>query len=300
MLKNKLNLRGEFTLRVRQGDAVVREVGPFSNLITDIGLSALKSLGNPNRFCYVGTGTAIPAETDTTMSSYLATSNSTGGSTRVAPSSPAFVAQEIRTFTFNAGTISGNITEVGVGWNSSPVNSLWSRELIVDSEGNPITLTVLPTEILDVVYTRTLAVPQTDTTGSFIINSITYNYVMRAANAGSWKIGADYPYSVKGPSISTLRGPGSVLGAITGSISGGTSGASSSPSGLPYGTLTANARTNMGLTVANVGGITTALIVNYDSQTDITYFYQMSITPAIPKTSLSTLTIDMAITWGRG
>lgn len=298
----KLKLSGKFILNVSKDGEVVRTYGPFHNMITDLGLNYLGTAGTPNSRAYVGTGTVPATASDTNMGVFKVASNARTGRSYVAATSPNFIAQELCTYRFNAGTINGNITEVGIGWGSNPLNALWSRELIVDSLGNPVTVTVLETEILDVVYVRELAVPQDDTTGSFVINGVTYDYVMRSALAGSWKIGDEFAYPTKGIISSRQLGAGVTLGPITANTSGGASTSASSASSLAYvqGSYERAGVTSWALGAGNITGGIHALELRTDAQSELQCYFKMSVTPPIPKTALNTFSMTMKFSWGRG
>lgn len=302
-----LPLSGQYTLRVRDAKSkkIKKEVGPFSNLITDIGLNRIGTSPSVASDCYVGTGTVPPQVTDTTMSTYKVTSNSAGAITYTAGTSPTWICSASRVFTFNSGTISGNITEVGVGWASSPVNALWSRELIVDSNGNPIAITVLPTEILEVVYTLRMHIPQSTFTGSFTLNGVVYNYTAKVRLAGVWRVMNSS--MMFGPAIWDAYAAGCALSAGIGGSMTGTivpSGAVKGPYAYVNNSLTRSGVTNFALTDANTpSGIQGFAIGpshnNNYNDSFLSMLYQMVLDKPIPKTNLNTMSFTMSISWTR-
>lgn len=301
-----LPLSGEFTLRRRNANTneVIQEVGPFSNLITNRGLNQIGTSGGWATHCYVGTGTVPPSESDTTMSAYKTTSNSLISTLNTPGSAPDWICRSSRTFVFNAGTISSNITEVGVGWAVSPVNSLWSRELIVDSGGNPIAITVLPTEILEVVYTLSLRVPQSDFSGSFTLNSIVYNYIGRAQSASAWRVGNDTP--MYGPYMGDVRIAGATISAsIAGEPTGSFAAGSPSSNNLAYvdNSKARSCVTSFALSQGNgTGGVQVFTIYPRGSTpTDcfVVYRYQVRLDKPIPKTNLNTMSFTWSHSWDR-
>ena len=66
-------IAGQYTLRKYKADTheLVQEIGPFDNLITDQGLDRVGTANFAN-YVFVGTGTATPAVTDSTLGNYLA------------------------------------------------------------------------------------------------------------------------------------------------------------------------------------------------------------------------------------
>src|SRR5690606_39029584 len=55
----------------------------------------------------------------------------------------------------------GNLSEVGI-LRSSTTGPLWSRALILDGQGNPTTITVLPDDFLTCYYTLRIMIPKED------------------------------------------------------------------------------------------------------------------------------------------
>lgn len=298
-----IGLAGFYTVRKKCATSgkVKQEVGPFHNLITNLGLNWIGTIPPYFSHCYVGTGTVPPAVGDTTMSTYKVTSNSAGSFVNTAPTSPTWFAQVSRTFTFNAGTINGNITEVGVGWNPTPVGSLWSRELIVDSSGNPIAITVLANEILEVVYTFRQYIDPEVFTGSFTLNGINYNYTGCAGNVGSAYL---LPTEgMRAPFLETGYANATGLGSITTSgLSGGTQlGGSPSHSQRPYvnNSYSLSGVSSLALGTWNhASGINGFSLYGAASAFMAVRFKILLATP-IPKTNLNTMSLTWSITWGR-
>ena len=303
-LNQTLGLKGEYTIRKRCAltNRVLQEVGPFHNLITDIGLNRIGTTAPTLSHCYVGTGTVPPAVTDTTMSTFKVSSNSAGAVAQTAGSAPTWTCSMSRTYTFNAGTINGNITEVGVGWNASPVGALWSRELIVDSGGNPIAITILATEILEVVYALRLVIPQNIGTGTFTMGPNTFNYQIKAANAGSWRID---PTSFMNPPFmyTTYAADAAMSATIAGNISGTvvTGAPTQTPIVYVNNSLERVGFTSWALAQGNHATGVKGFNVGFDAGGSgfATTFYQMLLDAPIPKTNLNTMIIRNRYTWNR-
>lgn len=298
-----VNLSGQFTLRKRCAltGNVKQEVGPFSNLITDAGLNRIGTAGGVLSNCYVGTGTVPPAVTDTNMSSFKVTANSRGAKVATAPVAPTWFSQVAYTFTFNAGTINGNITEVGIGWAASPVGALWSRELIVDSAGNPIAITVLENEILEVVYALRQYFNPNDFTGSFVLNGITYNYTGRDSYLGGASITDSNP--VKALCIGLCFTGSPALGPVTGTITGGTQmTVYPTLTDVPYSN---NSYQRDGITLFPLaqgnaaGGIKAFTLSSIGGIGFLSNSKQIVLDKAIPKTNLNTMSLTWRFSWSR-
>lgn len=298
-------VEGFYTLLVRDAKThkIKREVGPFHNKITDIGLNRIGT-GPAMTNAYVGTGTTPAAFTDTTMAAFKVASSTAGpgNNTSKAPtlSNPYCSMSYVRRFA--AGAISGNITEIGVGWAANPLNALWSRELIVDSGGNPITLTVLANEFLDVVYTIRYYISTTDSAGSFVLNGITYNYTLRTAQLGGAYV--DLTAVAGAPFIANFYAAGATLGAITSTPSGTTVSPVASVTYPAYvnNSYTLDCNSAIPLNGGNgTGGISAILLGtgNVVGGTGLFQNWQMLLDKPIPKTASNTMAITFSRTWGR-
>lgn len=212
------NLSGHFNIRKYNAETgQLVEERDFDNLITNFGLQEFCK----GRFfifptCCVGTGTTEPLPTDTTLENFLAEASTGFWGAQFStesfntPQPPDYISTLTATARFNAGTFDGdNITEVGVSKKSNNVHMVWSRALILDSQGRPSAITVLSNEYLDVRYTLSFHPVLTDQFFTFVMDGITYSCVSRYAHAATnvWrhegygeplargKIGLIYAYS---------------------------------------------------------------------------------------------------------
>ena len=138
-------------------DGVVYRGEPFSNLVLDVGLNNWAEGGlhqpyleNLTRRCNVGENATEPSPTQSGLISWLYSTNNlygsiTRGSVVDAPAHVWFS----RTFEFEIGTVTGNLTEVGLSYASNA--NYFNRQLFRDSEDNPTTITVLENEGLRVI-----------------------------------------------------------------------------------------------------------------------------------------------------
>lgn len=273
----------------------------FKNLITDGGMDRIAENQDWLTYCQVGTGSTTPQYSDSSLANRIAGTNSLSGTATngCAQSSPYFVYTR-KTFRFTAGTVSGNITEVGVGWAIS--GSLFSRSLILDVNGDPTSITVLSSETLDVTYEGRYYIPLVDTSGSIVLNGVNYNWTGRAANAASntqsqgWYIGSNGENESQTWTTAYTRDAydGSI-GAITSIPSGNRGVASQSVSAYVNGTHYIDLTLTFGLTTANfVAGINALSFVIGAGM------YQIGFSPAIPKTSNDVFTIKIRHSWSRG
>lgn len=183
-------LQGKYKLAVTRKDGSIEETPWFHNTILDQGLDRIGSAASQTIVGYaqVGTGNTPPATTQTSLQSYLAG----GGSGSPYPTSivnvgsPTYAAVWTWALQFAQGAVVGTISEVGVGWEQTSGSNLFSRELIRDGGGNPITLSLTSFDQLTVYYELTVTPTVTDYTGSVVLDSITYNYTSRLLSASSF------------------------------------------------------------------------------------------------------------------
>lgn len=214
---------GEYRLRKLDATgAVVYEGDWFDNLVTNngldtIGLSSGASFAN---YCRIGTGNTAASYTDTALVSQSASTNNAIANTIVNAGASNYETKATVTFQFALGAVVGNMAEIGVG--TTPTGAtLCSRALIVDNVGSPTTITILVSEILQVVYRFTCYPNLVDATGTVSIGGVSYNYVSRTFNAAT-ALGSSPQASLLAGVSTPLAFPStSTLGAIT---SGGPSG----------------------------------------------------------------------------
>lgn len=170
-----VKLGGRFRL-VTSKDAeckqVVKDTGFFDNLITNTGMNRIgevttngvNGIVNFLNLCgrfVVGSGSAAPQFTDTALQNPVA----------FASADPALVSEssnydrgwyEITVrHQFGQGQAAGNLSEIGIQ-HTSTSGPLWSRALILDGQGNPTTITVLPDDFLTCYYTLRIMIPKED------------------------------------------------------------------------------------------------------------------------------------------
>ena len=295
-------VRGEYRLVVNtpQGE---RDTGWFDNLILDQGLDFLGMDIHPVYYASIGTGTAPPDVAQTSLSAHTAyaAANASGISTFTNLGAPSYASQHTFSYTFAQGAVVGNMTEVGVGAENK-AGKLFSRALIVDTNGDPVTLTLTSIDQLTLYYRITIYPPITDQTGSFDIGGITYNYTSRLLSAGNF---AGSPYTFYGVfskvDNSQMFGPGVALAPITATtLSGGTAAntvtGSSGPyvTGTRYRTWTLTHTPTQSVIVGGISGMVVLSTGPYDSMR-----FQFIFDKPIPKTNTQTLVLTLRFSWAR-
>lgn len=293
----------QFTVRDKDGN-IKQETPWFKNLITNGGLNRMGTYFDYLYYCQVGTSNKTPSFSDSELINRIAgTSTLKSSSVTAASASPYYLSVQ-KTFRFAAGEATGNIAEVGVGWESE--GSLFSRSLVVDGSGNPTTITVLSDEILDVSYEFRYYVYEQDVTGTIVIDGTTHSWTARAAHANT--AGPDGYLVESGMTIvlseaeigkSAYRYPTAYTGAI-GSITEYPSGTQmdtyaeiTNQTYVP-GTYTGTGTITIGLDSCNdtsgIGAIRFRFGIGV---------YQIGFTPNIMKTENDILTLSFTHSWGR-
>lgn len=192
-------MKGEYTLTVSRLDGTVRKkIGPFPNLITNVGLARITE-GTWCWECAIGSGSSTPTVTQTTLDNVFARKVGTESASSI-PSGftghpTVFTTgqaqlKETLLWRFPIGTVVGNASEVAVGWDSNGTFQAFSRSLILDEFGEPTTFTFIETDIVDVEYTLSMYVPTEDIIQSLFIGTTEHMVTSRPIRVGttSWRI----------------------------------------------------------------------------------------------------------------
>lgn len=280
----------------------------FNNLITDQGLEYMGNSSNYFNACQVGTGSTAPSVLDTQLSTYLAgTATKQNVNSTVQIVSTPYYASLFITYRFAAGVAAGNLAEVGVG-RTTTTGNLYSHALILDGGGSPTTITVLPTEALDVTYEHRTYAPVADVLGNVTISGVNYSYTLRPCRVGSsnfgnggWGVentGTDFTDGTPGVMVYPLAQTaynGSMVAPNAGDPTGSNAGTSSS-SAAAYvpGSLYAQMTQTYDLNFGNLAGGITVVKFSVAWCT-----YQVGFSPAIPKDATKTLTLTFRHSWTR-
>lgn len=170
-----IGLSGRFRL-VTSKDAeckqVVKDTGFFDNLITNTGMNrigevttnASSTITSFHSLCgrfVVGSGSAVPQFTDTALQNPVAFASSDPVLDNESSNYNRGWYEITVRHQFRQGQAAGNLSEIGIQ-HTSTSGPLWSRALILDGQGNPTTITVLPDDFLTCYYTLRIMIPQTD------------------------------------------------------------------------------------------------------------------------------------------
>lgn len=315
---------GQYTIRKYKADTneLIQEIGPFDNLITNQGLNRVGT-SEFGTHVFVGTGTATPAVTDTQLGTYLNYTGSFAPSLSWNPAilrggSPDYWVQGAGTWRFNAGTATGTLTEVGIGWfvggTAAANHRVSSRALIVDSGGSPISITVLADEYLDVTYSlRYYPYVGSDVVQTVVISGVNYTFTTRALGVVTstyCSINAAYPINWTGNTgvmTGTAAGTPPALDAITATNMlnpGAAASLSTAKNTYVDSSLVISATFSAGLTAANLaygirGMITRTTDPSNFSASFINSAFQSIISPAIPKDNTKILQFGASVSWSR-
>lgn len=311
----QLGLEGWFTLEAVRNGRVVRshtfkengglaQVGPFQNLILNLGLDKFASENQSTmiRFFKVGTGTAPPAVTNTQLANQVGGNVAANGAVSNPGAPPDYHSRMICTGLSSIGQFGTvNLTEVGIGATGNA--TLFSRALIVDSVGSPVAFPISSEEQLRLSYELRLYPPLAD--ANFTVNVAgTRNVVVRAlgvSNYSSW--GVLPPQGSVGsvnaqPSdaVSNLFRTGD-LGLITASA--------------PQGSAVSSAGSSLAVTPYSTGSYKLAHRQSWPSTSnnsptlrthEVRYgccAFQVQYDPPLAKTSDQTMYLDYELSWAR-
>ncbi len=286
-------LSGHFKLQVFRPDGSMRQEVEFDNLITDTGLEqyGLQNGADILPLCVVGTGSATPAFSDTTLGTQLAHSDNITAQSLFNEVSAGYVRIR-RTFRFAAGVATGNLTEVGIRSDNSS-GSLFSRALILDGSNAPTTITILSDEVLDVTYELRIYKPAADVTGTVTLGGTNYAFTIRPANstASDW---ASPQLSATAYRFATYPSAYSSGIAAENTSPSGTLGNGDVPVAQTYvnGSKQRDFLISFGLSAvtANIGSLL------FNSNFGI---YQIGFAPVVPKTNANVLSLTVRLSWAR-
>lgn len=302
-------LAGQFTLLVqREGaDGALETVRTheFPNLITNLGLDRMGAINGRTDCCVsaqVGSGSTTPAFTDTQLAAFVAVQ-----ATRATPTHGWNAGGDYHwrrfSWQFAQGAAAGNLAEVGVG-TTNAAGALWSRALILDANGQPTTITILPTEFLTIVYELRNYPPTGDVVTTATIDGVLRTITMRPC----LRVSATEEYRNNIPTINYFTDttasysghifyPGDI-GPETGEPSGSmVDAAAAQRSWEVYvpGSYARTCTTTCTLNQGNVtGGIIRAIVFSYGGGKT-----QMGFNPGIAKNNMQSFKITTRVSWGR-
>lgn len=287
-------VKGHYRLEVREvGTNNLKQVREFDNLITDHLLKLYSGqYSSTNIFIVVGTGTTTPYPEATDMGNQIAYKQFKYSEVICNPTAPDYVSGRRLGARFNAGDINNTITEVGM--TNQGNNKLCTWALITDDNGNLSPVTVGANEYLDVYYELYYYPDLTETTGSFVLDGTTYQYVAK-------------PYAITNHVLHGISGIYSVWAAIYDSSAkvedityayDGTVGKQcswSSPENTDPRTVTYKLELNEGNFSDNLIGGARISTIGYSTNWSISTNTRFVFTPAIPKDNTCTLQFTFAL-----
>ena len=315
-IKKPLSLfSGRFFLHIYNTETGEVRTHEQENLVTDWGLEAMATTGTHYiSQCRVGSGSAEPAYSDTTLVNEIARvgptgkwpffhSNSSGAVQAVYDTSDInniHVYADLP-FVFPKGAAAGNISELGMGNG----NGLFSRTLIRDVDGNPTSITVLDIEVLTVTYRHRHHVPNESWVQENVeiggnkpwTGKVTCSPIRVGGSRNHWDTQSQYGHLIQAGELRNVANgltaheqdtPYPITQFIVGSGGGGTQ------NGTYIGNLVAEHTAFLGINQGNfplgIGTITAQLGG---------LSYQFQFEPRIPKTNLDELSLVFRHTWGR-
>ncbi|AXI03858.1 hypothetical protein [Aquirhabdus parva] len=296
----EVGLSGHFIMEAVDECGNRRRLAEFDNLILDAGLEQMGK-GSYLTDCRVGSGSSTPIVSQTALDNKIASTQTLQATNYGAQGSAPYYGWYIRTFRFAQGAAAGNLSEVGVGWNNTnniaTATSLFSRALILDTGGNPTTITVLANEFLDVTYELRLYPPTTDATSVINVNGTDVTVTGRAAivtnsNWGS-QLGSQF-YLQSNPGFATIYS--GLIGLTPSSPSGSGAGASA----CSLDAYLANSRKVtgsyiFGLNQNVIGGLISSVYLQFVGGSS----WQFGFNPPLAKDNTKSLTIAFSVSWSR-
>lgn len=309
LLEARVEIEGLYKIEAVKLDGTRRLLADwFANTISNTGLDLIAQSTGSNSIvmqcCVVGSGTTPPDDvtfTQGTITTPLKTLTTTANATGAQVSAP-YYGWWRRTFQFIPTGSAYNASEVGVGRSDGALPSqftLFSRQLIVDGLGDPLTISVLADEYLDVTYELRIYPPLEDVEFALNITGtdpITHDCVLRATNvttATFWGSPLQSNAGMQSPDTEVTSG---TIGAITSGITGSHLSGSPTATNAAYsvGSYKRRATIVWGITAGNsVPGISAMYFIHSHGA------YQVSFDPPILKDSNKILTLVTEVTWAR-
>lgn len=284
----------------------------FKNLVLNSGIDYyMTAYSSFISGCILGSSSVPPVATDTTITSILGTSTTeqTGGAGESNTTTLPYYTSYYWTYRFIEGVATGNIAQVAMAYGSvSAANNtytgLFSKALVKDGNGTPITITKLADEVLDVTYTLRIYTPSADVIGTTTISGVNYDYIVRAASAGSWSV-----YYRPVSSVLTATAYTGTIGTELGTPSGSADGATTKTFGTyAVDTHTRTATIFWDLNNGNLSGGIRSVYLGFGNYygTGVCFQIQYTANPAhpdttvtIPKDATKRLTLKYQFTVGR-
>lgn len=306
LFSQHFEVRGLFRLVVRKetDDSEVLDTGWFENLITNSGMNAIAASSVMNG-ATVGSGTTPESVNDVALSNYVARTSDWAPSGQPTVSIGSAVSPYyqkcVATWRFPVGAATGNLSEVGVIHTfTAPANwPLWSRTLIKDSSGSPITITVLADEYLDVMYEARVYPQDVISGGNVNLMGNSYAFKVGGRAINTLDFGYIFTYGIhyiNSPYTQASTGP------LSASPVNGTTGTQlvRNTVGISRAAYTVNSFTLGAIFKLSAGAGTGAIrSLNMATSGSFGPSYAVEFTPAFEKAATVELTTVINVTWAR-
>lgn len=311
-----VGLAGRFRLvtsRDAECEDVTNDTGFFDNLITNTGMNrvgevttnASNSAVSFRNLCgrfVVGSGTAEPQFTDTALQNPVAFASANPVLDNESSNYERGWYEITVRHQFGQGQAAGNLSEIGIQ-HTSASGPLWSRALILDGQGDPTTITVLPDDFLTCYYTLRIMIPKEDAVFNInvdydedgVVPTVVTGRPLGADSSSSWAgwglqtaLTLNWAYLgfyTGGLAVPTATNPlGSAIGSNTSSFST-----------VPYVTDSFEryvTRTN-GLNEHNSQNLRTARLAA------LMGYWQIEFDPPLQKDNTQTMQVTFGYSWAR-
>jgi hypothetical protein len=171
-----------FTLTAIKPDGRRRPLtGECPNIFLNVGKNIIGSVNSWFTAVHVGVSNVAPDPTQDQLQAWRGGSNNVIADEWGAQQNPPYYGWRKKTFQIS-GISNENLNEVGISNSVGNDPVMISRSLLRNLNGDIVTVTLLPGEILEVQAELRVYPPLTDVTGSIDINGTTYNYIARASD----------------------------------------------------------------------------------------------------------------------
>ena len=194
MIKTQASAKGTYVLSIKRESGETEEL-KFDNLILDIGIGSnttnlFKSM--EVSYIYLGSGTTPASVTDTALESQI----NSGFQSPTNPIVKTIVGATAEysldyTIVFNVGVVVGTVSEIGAG---NPYG-IFSRSLLTDIVGNPVSITLGAFDQLTVNYKLTIKIESFDFTTIINIKGTDRNCRLVSVNPGQVSYYNVYAYT---------------------------------------------------------------------------------------------------------
>ena len=170
------SIAGRFKVVLEDNSGNVKYASDWvPNLITNLGIARFGQGDSIIQWCTLGTGDTAPTHTDVSLTSALSATVNGSANGDTTSGAPLYIRSIKRSYTFGPGVNTGLIKEFGIG-NSSlggMANSVCIHALL------PVALDKQPLDQLTLYYEFFLQVDTVDSTGTFNIEGVSYDYTAR-------------------------------------------------------------------------------------------------------------------------